>query len=355
MLDCDWLPYDVFDRDCRIADKELQLHGERYKVLVVPPVEVIPYATLAKAKAFLDAGGIVISYGFLPSKSATLGHSASEIVSLCKAIWDEQPVDVSDSGRIHVGGGGQSFFLSEKPTPQELQNILANAGVRPGLKVLAGETDGWLHVLHRVKDDRDVFLVCNQNHQGAARQFKFRAAVAGEPECWDPMRNEITAIPFQRMGRNTVEFSLRLEPLESVLLIFQPNRQHRPMRIMPNTKPVREPISLVRIPNPPMKLLVPEPKSGPLTLSPVKAADPFRASFTIPEDMDLSTTRVDLEMADLPDLSASVTINGIHAGGVIGKPLRLDIHRSIKAGDNTVVIEPLAPKAARIVFYGEME
>ena len=43
-------------------------------MLVVPPVEVIPYATLAKVKEFFDAGGVVIGYGFLPTKSATLGH-----------------------------------------------------------------------------------------------------------------------------------------------------------------------------------------------------------------------------------------------------------------------------------------
>ena len=91
--------------------------------------------------------------------------------------------------------------MTEKPTSAELQQVLADAGVRPGLEVLAGETGGWLHVLHRVKAGQDVFLVCNQNHQGAARQFKFRATAAGEPECWDAVRNEVTSIPFQRSRR----------------------------------------------------------------------------------------------------------------------------------------------------------
>jgi hypothetical protein len=80
-IDCDWLPYYVFESNSRISGKELQLHQERYKVLIVPPVEVIPYATLAKAKKFFDAGGVVVGYGFLPSKSATLGHSAKEMYS----------------------------------------------------------------------------------------------------------------------------------------------------------------------------------------------------------------------------------------------------------------------------------
>jgi hypothetical protein len=143
-----------------------------------------------------------------------------------------------------------------------------------------------------------------------------------------------------------------MEPLESALIVFQPKPIDRPMRITSDTKPVEKPISLVRIPNPPIMPLVPEPKGRPLTVSPVKAADPFRATFAISADLDFSKVRVCLEMDDLPDLSALVTINGAHVGGVIGKPSRLDISRSVKAGDNTIVVEPLAPKAARIAFYG---
>ena len=123
------------------------------------------------------------------------------------------------------------------------------------------------------------------------------------------------------------------------------------MRIEPGTKPIREPIAIARDPNPPAKPLVPEPKGRPLTLSPVKAADPFRGRVTIPADVDLAHCRVYLEMDELPDDAAAVTVNGVAAGGVIGKPSRLDITRRVKAGENTIVIEPLAPKAARIVFY----
>ena len=56
-IDCDWMPYEVFEGGSRITGKELQLHKERYKVLIVPPVEVIPYATLVKVKEFYEAGG----------------------------------------------------------------------------------------------------------------------------------------------------------------------------------------------------------------------------------------------------------------------------------------------------------
>ena len=80
----------------------------------------------------------------------------------------------------------------------------------------------------------------------------------------------------------------------------------------------------------------------------MKAADPFRGRATIPADVDLAHCRVCLEMDDLPDDSAAVTVNGQRAGGLIGRPLRLDITRYLKPGENTIVIEPLAPKAATV-------
>ena len=213
-FDCDWLPFEVFESKASLGGKELKLHGERYRVLVVPPVEVIPYATLAKAKEFFDAGGVVVGYGFLPSKSATLGKTSADIAALRRAIWGDDAKPGLTACKTNAAGG-RSYLLSQTPTPEEVTQALADAGVHPTLEVLEGKTDGWLHVLHRVKAGRDVFFVANQNHQGAARTFKFRATAAGEPEFWDAMRNEITAIPFQRIGDRQVEFSLTLEPLET--------------------------------------------------------------------------------------------------------------------------------------------
>ncbi|MCC6124836.1 MAG: hypothetical protein IT426_07740 [Pirellulales bacterium] len=521
-LDCDWLPYEVFEKNSRVAGKEIQLHAERYRVLVVPPVEIIPYSTLAKAKQFFDAGGVVVGYGFLPTKSATLGRNSREIAALRDAIWGESAKPGLNCRRT-TPAGGRSYFLEEKPTPEHLQHVLANAGVKSALKLLAGKTDGWLHVLHRAKDDRDIFFLCNQNDKGPAREFKFRATAAGEPECWDALRNEITAIPFRRIGEKSVEFSLTLEPLETALVVFSPNRRELPLRIAPGVKPLREPIIITRDPNPApaqppaeklpppaqqilagckwvwfpegnpaaatpaatryfrQTIIVPAGKKvktaaftltadndlalyvngqealksdgesenwrllktadiarllqegpnvlavaatnaggnpnpaglvgryaiefddgaslsggidetwktadrdapgwnaprfddakwtnarevadfggGPwgaidgrrrMTVSPLAAADPFRGRFAVPDDALEAGHRVFLEMDDLPDDAAAVTVNGEYAGGVIGKPARLDITARVKAGDNAILVEPLAPKSVRLVIY----
>ena len=93
-MDCDWLPMDVFEREAVIKPRpadaptpnggaEIQLHGERYRVLVVPPVEVIPYATLAKAKEFFDCGGTVIGLWF---PAIEVGHDRKDQCRHCIAV-----------------------------------------------------------------------------------------------------------------------------------------------------------------------------------------------------------------------------------------------------------------------------
>ncbi|UCG46849.1 MAG: hypothetical protein JSU94_15285 [Phycisphaerales bacterium] len=359
LYDCDWLPYEVFEDRAKLAGREIWLYKESYKILLVPPVEVIPYATLAKAKAFFDKGGVVAAYGFLPTKSATLGRSSSDIGALCEAVWGK-----SEPGTTVCktnSAGGRSYLLPEEPTVEQLQQVLAvDAGIRPTLKVVAGRTDNWLHVLHRVKSGRDVFFVTNQNHLGDARRFRFRITAEGVPECWDPMRNELTSIAFTRNGRQ-VELELCLEPLESVLLVFQEKDRALARRIESDSSKVAGIIPVVRDEEAEreQRLRHPESKSDstrrkiPHGGSGVKVA-PFFGRCEI-SGMWRDASRVYLEADELTgdqaDAEAHVTVNGRYAGGFIGRPLRLNVTKHLKMGSNSIVIRPFRPKDARIVIY----
>ena len=127
--------------------------------------------------------------------------------------------------------------------------LAGDAGIHPTLEVLEGETAHWLHVLHRVKAGRDVFFIANQNHEGAPRTFRFRITANGVPECWDPMRNEITAVPFARKGRQ-VELSLTMEPNESALLVFQPKERALPARLEAGRAGEPKTLAVLRDPTP---------------------------------------------------------------------------------------------------------
>lgn len=314
--DCDWVPFDIFERDAKLDGKDVRLHQERYQVLIVPGTEVIPYATLEKVKQFADQGGIVIGHGFAPAKSATLDKSSADIAKISSGIpWK---------------------FLPELPTVDDIKA----AGIPSVVEFLSGDTGGWLHVLHREKAGRDVFFITNQNHVGDARTFRLRVAAAGVPECWDAMRNEIRAIAFQRNGES-VELEITLQPNESALLVFLPEKRDLPMRDDAGGKVVPV-IADANVPaSAPQEIPA---KPGPVTSSPAKG-NPFHGTC----ELTGLPARAYLEMdAIAPEEAARVTVNGQDAGGFIGKPLRLEVGRLLKTGKNEIEITPFAPEGVRL-------
>jgi hypothetical protein len=354
LYDCDWLPFEVFENDMTVHGAELKLRNESYRVLVVPPVEVIPYATLAKVKEFFDRGGVVLAHGFLPTRSATLGKTSQDIAGLREAIWGKPAPGLNVCQTSP--GGGRSYLLPAQPTPEQLQHVLAvDARIHSTLEVLSGATDHWLHVLHRVKEGRDVFFIANQNHQGEPRAFRFRLTADGVPECWDAMRNEITAVPFSRTG-GQVELSLTMEPNESVLLVFQPKRRALPPRNEPSGKAGQKTFAVTRDPTPAQAEPQPPIGSAPaLALKgcswtwypegdPAQATPPgtryFRRQITIPAEAKIRKA----SFAGTADNSFTLFINGKKAGQSDNSPegwrnpVELDVTATLHPGLNQLAI-----------------
>ena len=505
LYDCDWIPYEVFEGDMSISDRELALRDERYRVLIVPPVEAIPYTTLVKVRQFFDAGGIVVGYDFLPSKSATIGRTSDEIQNLVTAIWgsEEPGFDVMNTSRK----GGRSYLLPANVTPERFEGVLAgDAQVLPVVKVLEGSTEGWLHVLHRVKSGRDVYLICNQDHEGDAKSFRLQLFGMGIPERWDPMRNEITTIPCEQSEIGVWELDLDLEPMESALIVLTPPSAGRPWNAISaapaSTTPVirtnasapgvrdssqdlfgcpwvwypegdprdnappgarwfrteieipegrtitqgrflisadnefvlyvngkragasiagldswKTPrdLQIKKLLKPGMNVLAIAATNGTNEPNPagligrywigldqgppiegridrtwksfnlevkgwnavgfdaggwqpakevakfgdapwgavsrrIMPADPFVGRCTLGSKVDLKSSRVYVEMEGLRE-GASIKVNGNYAGGVIGRPFRLDVTKLLSPGSNTIEIEPYAPDSVRLAVY----
>jgi len=375
LFDCDWMPYDVFENDVKIAGTELHLRQEQYRVLIVPAVEVIPCETLARAKAFLEAGGIVIGYALLPSKSATLEKTSADITALRTAIWGDATEPSLDVCRTN-DNGGRSYFLPEQPTPAQIQQVLTgDAGIHPTLEVLKGETDDWLHVLHRVKAGRDVFFIANQQHVGPAKQLRLRAHAKGTPECWDAMRNEIYSIPFDRVDENTAEFELSLEPLESVLIVFRDNADSGPPRIKSGQQPARDPIAVTRLATPPERIIPNQPPVKEVEESPLKdcwwvwypeqnahqTAAPgtrfFRKRLTLPAGTEVATAK--LYAAADNYFMAYANGRQVGDGGGWHQTVTVDLAPSLRAGDNVLAISVTnatdQPNPAGLIGYYQIK
>ncbi len=338
IYDCDWLPFERFeDVVSNIGKGELQLHGERYRVLVVPPAEAMPHTTLAKVKAFHDAGGVVIGYGRLPSKSLTPERTGKDMLSLCDSIWGANAKPGPGICKTNPNGG-RSYYLTEKPSPLEISNCMKDAGVPPIVEVMAGDTGNWLHVLRRVdREGRDIVMIANQNTDGGARAFSLLIPGAkGAPEAWDAMRGEFNSLPW-RQEKAGVVIKVTLEPVESVLIRFGGNN-NLPLRLTPSSQALAT--QAIEVATSVTPLVYQTPEKGQKSPCPGVA---FQGEVNISADSLKSGQRAYLVCqmsADAGEDAAAVRVNGEYAGGFIGKPYHLEISTRLKAGSNTVIIEP---------------
>ncbi len=330
LFDCDWMAYDAFEDKAVIKGKELKLYDERYKILLVPPVEVIPYSTMLKIKKYFDAGGTVVSYAFLPSKSATIGKNSNDIQELRDSIWQscEPKLAVNKTNKA----GGRSYLLPENITSQQLAKVLCkDAEIIPTLQVVESSSSQpsnvdyqWLHVLHRVKEGCDVFLICNQYTDGGIRNFKFKAIAKGIPQHWDPMRNEITRIPYKRLSDNEVEFKLAMSPYESAMIVFDKDEK-----------------ATTKLPE----------KLDTAKAKPEQKISINNGKCTIPNDINIKDYRVYLEMEGFEKPTVAVKVNNTHAGGVLGEPLRLNVTCLLHNDENNFEFQPYQPASASLIFY----
>lgn len=349
LYDCDWLPFERFeDGVAEIKGNELRLHGERYRVLVVPAAESVTVAALAKASAFYEAGGVVVGYGRLPAKSLTLGKSAADIAALRDALWGAGAQPGPKACRTNKQGG-RTYFLSEKPTPREIAAALADAGVPPVVQVVQGDTGDWVHALRRVdREGREVLLIANQNTNQVARTFSLKVpGVKGAPEIMDALRNEITSVPW-RQEADGVSFDLTLEPIESVLVRFGGTGE-RPPRLAASARPLAT--FAVTPDAAAAPVAYPVPKEG--QKSPC-AGVAFQGEVVVPEGAVKPGQRAYLVCAmaeGAAEDAVAARVNGAYAGGFIGRPYRVEITRQLKAGRNTVRVEPFPVSQVRIELY----
>jgi hypothetical protein len=219
------LTYGKFSETSRLnaSTKQIELYRSKFKILIMPPVEIIPYDVLQKAKAFYDMGGTVIAWQRVPSKSTTFDKTDADILGLSTALWKTATPSASVIPFNTNSNGGKTYFIAatdETRIAGELRSILDNSGVKSDFEVVGGEFEDWSHYNHRVRMGMDVFMIWNGSSK--ARDFTARLTAKGEPELWDPTSMKITKLEYQRISENQVDVKLNMPREESVLVVFKP-------------------------------------------------------------------------------------------------------------------------------------
>ena len=182
-----------------ISSGTLRIGRNSYRVLVLPHVTTLEYASLQQLEKFVSGGGTVISCETIPLMRADAGP-IEEHRKRVEELWEGG-----------ARGAGRAVHVE---TMAGLRAALAQCGT-PDLAVAPPTHD--ISYQHRALDSGDVYFVVNHSTSALPGEFTFRAC--GMAEVWNPedgTMQSTDAVP--RDGTSVL--SLTLPPRSGRLVVF---------------------------------------------------------------------------------------------------------------------------------------
>ena len=205
---------DYYLERANIGRGSIQLGPERFGVIVLPPMKVIARAAIARIRRFYDQGGTVVAYGSLPSGSTDQGWNDPQVTDPIRAIFGAARDARQDTSNRN-SQGGQAFFIA-----RDLEGVTAaiSRARQSDFQVSQGPAER-LYYLHRVKDDRDLYWIANDDPE--TRKFELSLAASGAPEQWDPDRGTRRVLPYAVKDGRTV-LTVELGGWDGAYVVFRP-------------------------------------------------------------------------------------------------------------------------------------
>jgi hypothetical protein len=200
------------------AGGKLRFGPMAYDALVVAGVETLEPATAEAMKGYAQAGGKIVFAGRPPHRSASLPNAQRDDEKVVRAI---QEALMTDAGRV---------LQVAEPDRDELLawagDVVTKLDVTPSIRF--DPPHECLYQIHHKLGDRDIFFLVNLHRE---EPLSFDAAFDAKnktPWRWDLETGARSVLTHTDKGNR---FSLHLEPLESLLLVFEPgssNEAHSP-------------------------------------------------------------------------------------------------------------------------------
>ena len=191
------------------ADGELRVSEETYRVLLLPAMGAVRFATLVKARALVQAGGVVIAYGLLPSASDRAGRGDARIEALLLEVFG-----ISDGTHSHEKinpSGGRGVFI--RKGYGEVLRAINGSIVRDAVSTVEP-----LQVLHRRFDGSDFYYMFNPSPQSVETLLRVRAT--GKAETWDAWIGKSEELPVDTVENGVSTVRVTLAAKESKVVVF---------------------------------------------------------------------------------------------------------------------------------------
>ncbi len=203
--DYDFLESRVLTGSAHISNGTIALHGEQYRVLVLPHVKRISVEAMRAIAEFTAGGGKVLAVESVPSLAAEYGSDA-EVRALSAHIWGPS----NTNARI--------VTADRRSIAAALDDWL-----EPDIRV--SPACPHLRYLHRRIQDDDIYLLVNESvTEAVAINAFFRDDRI--PEFWDAETGERRRPSGLSRDEGGVSLPLYLEPYQSVVAAFCSSLTH---------------------------------------------------------------------------------------------------------------------------------
>jgi len=199
-IDFDFIDFESLARS-EVKNQELNVSGEKYKVLIVPSMKAIRSTSLKKMAEFKKAGGIIVNIGDKPGATEKTGVNDAAMNKLVNDLFSKNQNIVQCEDAKDV-----SMAISGKYIPNF--KILSELKERP-------------YVMHRVIGKRDVYALYNFP-EGSKCFFKAK----GNVQLWNPWNGETASLSkFAVQTSEGTEVTLPLTFKEMQIVVFDPENK----------------------------------------------------------------------------------------------------------------------------------
>jgi len=210
--------------------------GMNYRVLVLPKLETMRPAVLARIRDLIKDGAVVL--GPRPVRSPSLHDfpvADEQIKKMAAELWGD-----IDGDKIKMNKYGNGMVLDG----MNLQQALDIIHVIPDFYVKG--IDNILYI-HRSTSEEEIYFVTNQHNREVRIMPAFRVSDM-IPELWDPINGFIRALPVFTQTESTTFLPLQLDALQSAFVVFRKNKNSLGAAVSdPGTSNFPDPVSITPI------------------------------------------------------------------------------------------------------------
>ncbi|HHW47010.1 MAG TPA: hypothetical protein GXX14_00120 [Clostridiaceae bacterium] len=182
--DFDYIHEDVL-KEAQTENGIIFAGQEKYKVLILPPMDTISPDAWNAVKSYMESGGTVIGVGKIP---------------IYTTEGDELKAEVT----YHV------------PSLDELTKLLDRI-LEPDIKVAECEASELLYC-HRSLEGLEVYFLANNSFE--RKSWKIGFSAEGQPQLWNPHNGDITCVEVIQSEKGRSWLEITLDSFDGCLVVF---------------------------------------------------------------------------------------------------------------------------------------